>query len=147
MKRIITIFILILSVYSSIAQPSKSDRHEKIRALHIAFITNELDLTPEQSEKFWPVYNQYQKERREIRHKFFKDYRDANPSSDPKLAKAYIEDNIEYQEEELAIKKEYKDKLLKAITAQQLATLYKSEEKFKKMLLERLHQRSEHRGK
>ena len=32
---------------------------EKIKALKIAFITEELNLTSNEAEKFWPVYNKY----------------------------------------------------------------------------------------
>jgi DNA polymerase elongation subunit (family B) len=40
---------------------------EKLEAQRIAYITNKLDLSSEESIKFWPVYNEYSKKRLEIR--------------------------------------------------------------------------------
>lgn len=57
---ILTFTILLLVTGISIAQRS-GDRYdaEKLQAARIAFITSRLDLKPEQAEKFWPVYNQF----------------------------------------------------------------------------------------
>jgi len=41
-------------------QPSEKKQQE-IEALKIAFISKELELTPEEAQKFWPVYNHIQK--------------------------------------------------------------------------------------
>ena len=35
---------------------------KKLQALKIAFITQKLQLTSAEAEKFWPVYNQYDNE-------------------------------------------------------------------------------------
>src|SRR5260221_12101410 len=37
-------------------------KEQNIEALKVAFISRELNLTPEEAEKFWPVYNQYAQE-------------------------------------------------------------------------------------
>ena len=34
---------------------------ERIRAYKTAYITQELDLSSSEAEKFWPVYNEYDK--------------------------------------------------------------------------------------
>ena len=44
--------------FSQDKQDDELSRKEKIKRLKIAFITKELDLTVDQSEKFWPVYNE-----------------------------------------------------------------------------------------
>ena len=49
--------MLILGVNSIFAQ-----KFEKIKALKTTFIADRLDLTPAEAEKFWPVYNFYEKE-------------------------------------------------------------------------------------
>ena len=43
---------------------------EKVEAHKIAFITNELNLTPEESQKFWPIYNEYSAKERDLRPEF-----------------------------------------------------------------------------
>lgn len=142
MKRVaLTIFVSILCLGILQAQPANRDKHERIKALKVAFITNKLELTSEQSAAFWPVYNEFEKEKREVRMNFMQEYKDKNPISDNKTAHQYINDNLDYQEKELELKKKYKDKLLKVISAQQLAELYRSEHEFKKMLLNELKER------
>ena len=51
--------LLILSSASSFAQ--KNAGFERIKAQKVAYITDELDLTPQEAEKFWPIYNSYDK--------------------------------------------------------------------------------------
>jgi len=48
---------------------------EKIEAQRVAFITQELDLTPDEAKVFWPVYNEYDAKRHEFK-KTFKNIQD-----------------------------------------------------------------------
>ena len=56
---------LILSVTAFAIPPhnqgGKNDWREKIKAEKVAFLTTRMDLTPQEAEKFWPVYNQLEK--------------------------------------------------------------------------------------
>jgi len=56
MKKLI-LFLVVFAGFSYIcaAQPPK----ERIKALKVAYITKELNLTSAEAEKFWPVYNEY----------------------------------------------------------------------------------------
>lgn len=149
MKRIAFLLLSLLWLSTSVlAQPHDKDhkgRHDRIRALKIAFVTERVALTPAQAEKFWPIYNQYDKELWDIRRSFFQKYKDQNKDLDPETARRYVEDNLDYQEQTLDLKKQYKSKLLKVISAQQLADLYQSERDFKKMLIEQLSKRRDAR--
>ena len=65
-------FALTLCLFASVllfAQPQgkpndeqRKKDWERLQAEKIAFITQELDLTPEEAQVFWPVYNQCWKE-------------------------------------------------------------------------------------
>lgn len=141
MKRIILILLVgLLSISLATAQ-NREARHERIKSLKIAYITDKLQLTPDQSTKFWPLYNQMEQEQRQLRKNYMQEYKDKNPTADEKTAHQYVNDKIEFQEQELAVKKKYNEKLLKVISAQQLAELYQSEQDFKRMLLKELHNR------
>lgn len=65
MKKIIFILAFNLIPIVSNAQFRKEMR-EKIRAYKIAFLTEKLDLTESEAEKFWPIYKVYSKERLDI---------------------------------------------------------------------------------
>ena len=58
-------FFFALPVMAQKAEKSSYDK-EKLESAKVAFITQRLDLSPEQAEKFWPVYNQHSKEKRNL---------------------------------------------------------------------------------
>jgi hypothetical protein len=138
-----TALLILIATVSVFAQPSHKEI-ERIRAIKAAFLTDRLDLSSSQAERFFPIYRSYENEQMGIRKDFFEKYRDAdhnNKLSDEAISKQYIEDNLDYQEDELAIKRKYKDEFLKVISAQQLADLYKAERDFKRMLLNRMKEK------
>ena len=58
MKRLIPILILLIS-FSGFAQRG-GEIQEKIKAQKIAFITDKLELTSEEAQQFWPIYNEFE---------------------------------------------------------------------------------------
>jgi len=146
MKRLVYILLLMLSVHFTYAQPG-SERFERIHAIKVAYITDKIHLSTEQSEKFWPVYNAYEKELHGIRHQFFNKYKDdKRVGNDPHAAREFIEDDLEYQEATLNLRKKYRDEFLKVISPQQLAQLLQAERDFKRMLIQELKSRHGSRG-
>lgn len=57
MKHLILIALLIGIGYNGIAQ---ENRRERIKSLKVAYLTEKLDLSPEEAAAFWPVYNEYE---------------------------------------------------------------------------------------
>ena len=55
----------IISVSSAFAQPNKQNWHEKMMSEKIGYLTAELELTPEEAQAFWPVYNKIAEKNRE----------------------------------------------------------------------------------
>lgn len=114
---------------------------EKIRAIKIGMITQELRLTESQAEKFWPIYNNFSDERGEV-HKEIRRLTkrpDENLSNNETLKR---QDRIlELQQQEIDITKKYRDSFLKVITPQQYGSLMATERKFNQMLLEKLKER------
>jgi Spy/CpxP family protein refolding chaperone len=60
-KNILFLIALFLISFFASAQKltPKKPREEKIKALKIAFITDELNLTSKEAQRFWPVYNKF----------------------------------------------------------------------------------------
>lgn len=68
MKKIKLLFLLFFSILSlSVHSQERRPNKEKIKELKIAFLTEKLDLTVEEAEKFWPIYNKHDAILREIR--------------------------------------------------------------------------------
>ncbi|NQZ77893.1 MAG: hypothetical protein HRT61_17575 [Ekhidna sp.] len=112
---------------------------EKIEAAKIALITERLELTPQQAEKFWPIYREYGVERKEVR----RDFNQARKNFDPNTAteeenKKMLEMATQVKERQLKLEREYSDRILKVITTRQLNNLRKAENDFKEMLLRRI---------
>jgi hypothetical protein len=60
------LFLLLALVSLTInAQPHRKD-YKKIESYKIQYLTDKLDLNPEKAQAFWPIYNEYQKQTREI---------------------------------------------------------------------------------
>lgn len=127
---------------------------ERVHAAKVAYISDRIQLTTQQAERFWPVYNDFEKERISIRKKYFppadnrknNNYeRKNNNYQDEDAARQTIDDNLDFQQEELDLKRKYKDEFLKIITAQQLSGLFKAEHEFRQLLMQRLREKRGHR--
>ena len=112
--------------------------NERIRALKVAFITDKLKLTPEESEKFWPLYNQYETEHKRIRQKYKPD-EDLNTMSDQDVERA-IFDRFEMEEQLIKLKRDYFQRMKAFMAVRKLALLQRSEQEFNKELLRRIQE-------
>ena len=61
MKKIIIYIPVFLFCSLSIFAQKKRESREKIRTLKIAYVTEKLNLTENEAQKFWPIYNTYNK--------------------------------------------------------------------------------------
>ena len=69
MKKLTTLGLLFFLTFSTFAQ--HHERDEKIKALKIAFITERLQLSEIEAQKFWPIYNAFDDENNKLRHQAF----------------------------------------------------------------------------
>lgn len=119
----------------------QQEKKENIESMKIAFITNKLDLTPEEAQKFWPVYNQYNDKLQELRKKRRQDEREAKKNfdglSDKELEQA-IDNDLAIRQKELDLQKEYNAKYKAVLPIKKVSKLYAAEEQFKMVLLDKL---------
>lgn len=138
-----------LLVLSGVAvQAQSQEAMEKIESARIALITERLELTPEQAEKFWPLYREYSEKRRELRQEFIaaRQSVDQHNMTDEE-SKRLLEKGLELKERQLNIDRTYVDRLNRVISSQQLLQLRKAEDDFRRMLLERLQRRRDQRDR
>nr|WP_295929936.1 hypothetical protein [uncultured Dyadobacter sp.] len=146
-KRYRNTFALLLLTFGAIttahAQRRSEEEIKKIQDARVAIITNRLNLTPEQSTGFWPVYNEYSQKRREIhraQRKIINDKKAEGQNDEQVLSN--LKEVQELKQKELDLEKEYQNKFLKVITASQVIELYKAERTFNDMLIQRLKQKN-----
>ena len=135
------------SVTTSIAQKRSEEEIQKIQDAKVAIITNRLNLSAEQSAGFWPLYNEYSQKRRDLhraQRKIINDRRAEGKTDDQVLEN--LKEVQEIKQKELDLEKEYQNRFLKVITANQVVELYKAERTFNEMLIQRLKQRPERRN-
>lgn len=148
MKRLIFFGVWLLAINSLQAQdpgdPAAQDPkvQERIKNLRIAYITDKLGLTPDQAEKFWPVYREFSDKRREIRQAFTNTHKEINQQN-PSQAdqERMVKLGLELKQKELDLEKDYSGRLMKIITAQQMLNLRKAEGDFQRIILQQIQQR------
>lgn len=110
---------------------------EKLQAAKIAFITQRVELTPKEAEKFWPIYNQYQKEKGALAKEKMAERKAATQVS----AEQRLDNDLEMESRMLALRKKYTHEFSKVITSEKVVRLYEAEKDFRKELLKRLQER------
>lgn len=139
---ITTFYIMVISIAAFAQQPGNGKRFERIHAIKVGYLTDRLHLNSSQSARFWPIYDRYDNEFHSIRRNFFQKYRNSNPrAADDATARQLIDDDLDYQQDIIELKRKYNNEFLTVLTPQQLATLYKCEREFKEMLLRQLKER------
>ena len=143
MKNLILIVALLASG-GLFAQPEhkgpKHERKDRIKAHKIAFISSELELTPKEAEKFWPVYNEYEAKIDEVRKErrgYLKKLRELDELSDDE-AFSLTEKVFDTESSESALRKEYLGKFATVLSKKKAAKVFIAEEKFKRELLKKI---------
>ena len=115
--------------------PSK---RERLEALKVAYLTQELYLTPEEAQQFWPLYNEMAQKMRDVRKEQRSNRKGAKENfdsmSDAELSYA-IDKELEYEQQELDLKKEYNAKFKKILPIKKVAKLHMAETGFRRELL------------
>ncbi len=141
-----TLFALFLIIGTvAYAQPDreKQDIKDKIEAMRISFITQKLDLTPEEAQKFWPVYNQYRKELEKIigseeeGHPRDRKRPDIDSMTDSEV-KTMMERHMEKQAKLLELRENYFLKFQKVLPIKKVAKLHDAERDFQRQLIRKL---------
>ncbi len=144
MKSFTAFFMLcFFATTAMMAQPSnRAQKEERIRALRVAFITDKLQLTPKESEKFWPIYNEYEKEKKKLRDKI-RNQRPRNPDLTDKEAEELMLASLNAQEQQLALKRKYYSQLKQAIPVKKLAKLDRAEREFRETVVKEMKRRKQ----
>jgi len=152
LKRIIpVVLIAFFSTSTLLAQHhgnKKSDKperfykpgSEKFKAMKVGYITNKLNLTSSEAEKFWPVYNEFSAKKTAMHTKFKalrKSTKEKGELTDADIEKK-LNERIALKQKDLDIEKEYLAKFKTLLPIKKVAKLYRAEESFKKDLLRRM---------
>jgi len=142
----ITLFTVLGFIVISFAQPGAKmeQKKEKVEAMKIGFITQQMNLTPEEAQKFWPVYNQMNNELESLRkdRQLARDNAKINfeVMTDAEVDKL-INDEITSRQKELDVQKKYVTQFKAVLPVKKVAQFYRAEEQFKRKLLEKIQEK------
>jgi hypothetical protein len=139
MKRVSITLALLLLVATAFAQPER--RQERMKALRIAYFTEQLALTPEEATVFWPIYNAYAEEIDVIRKKTRLMRQDVKWNFDT-LGDAELtsmaDEYINLRSKEAEIQQRFHPKFKTVLSSRKLVLFYKAENEFSVWLIRKL---------
>ncbi len=146
---------LLLASSTLLAQPTTADdagRFEQIRLARQEFITAELQLTSEESKRFFPVFWEYEAQIHRLRKQQYRShsYREDGSQGEraaisEKAAKEMLENRLATEAELLTIKRKAVEDYLQLIPASKLILLDKAEHTFRRKLVDRVHEKRDGR--
>jgi Spy/CpxP family protein refolding chaperone len=148
------IFGLLLSAAAVVAQPKMGDRaelekkKEKIEAIKVAYLTEELELTVAESQAFWPVYNELQNKEQELREQQRSSLKklsgdDRSEKEVEKILYSFADTHIAIEE----LRKSYLEDFIDVIGAKKTAKLLRAEKEFGRRMMERMKGKDRPRDK
>jgi hypothetical protein len=122
MKKYLLILTLLLGIFAmAFAQENQpadeQTKQERIKALYVAYVTQQLQLTPEEAQKFWPVHTQFETDLKAVR------------TDQPELVK---------EEARLNIKKRYQENFTRILGNNRCERFFRLNDDFKRKLRDRL---------
>jgi len=137
----ILVLAFIISGLQTKAQESDKAKEQQIKSQKIAFFTDKIGLTPEEAEKFWPIYNSYwdkknkiTAERKEKMTYFAQNSENMSEQEMRNYADIYI--NYEIQLAELL--NEYHEKFKEILPIKKVMKIYLADYEFKAYLLRKI---------
>ena len=133
--------VFLLTTQTGLAQTGTA-AEERIKAYKIGLITQRLQLTPSQSQQFWPLYNDYNQKKVALRQSL----RQLKMAASPKVAtdeeiRADLQEALNLRQREVDTERKYQAHFLKVLSPRQVAQLYQAEQQFAHDLIKRLEDR------
>ena len=132
MKKILLYSLFLITNLTTLAQDNNSVVNEGVNkekiaqtidALKIAYITKELNLTSDEAQKFWPVYNGFTTEIKKAKLEF-------------------KQDDIAFEEKKVGLMKKYRDDFKKLLNNDdRVKKCFRAEPEFHKILRNEWHRR------
>lgn len=110
---------------------------EAIKAQKVAFLTQQIDLTSQEAQKFWPIYNEWEKQwgalngkREGLEAQMRRTLRSDKPNVNP-----FLEPYMQTFQEEQALRSMYHYKYCSILSPEKVAKLYIAEKRFQNQML------------
>ncbi len=118
MKKIYILTLLFFYGYICNAQQQgDDDNNQRVEVIKMAYISRELNLSTQEAQNFWPVYNNYQSEIKQARNQ-------------------YPDDEIKYEQKVVEIKQRYQGNFKKVLgnDGQRVNKVFTTDKQFRDIL-------------
>lgn len=138
MKRILFLALLFSTFSAALqAQPeAKAKAGDRIRAYRVAVYTEVLQLTSEEAQGFWPIFNEYTDNREKMQQQT-KPNREIDTMSDAEVEE-YVKKYFEAKQQEISLEKDMTTRLRKVLSIRKIAKLPVAEREFREGLVKKL---------
>ena len=139
MKFLYSILIFfVLGLNTFLAQPNN-----KVEALRADYIAKRMNFSNAESEKFWPLYNEYNDKLVAIKRNLRQAFHKSNENMSEAEAEILCQLEMQSRQAELDVHKQYYEKIKAIIGAKKMVKLRAAEEDFKKEIVKILKERNE----
>ncbi len=122
-------------------QPWKTGNWEQLESLRTEFFTRQMDMSAEESEAFWPIYNDHQNrrnrllmERRNLTNFYMQNSENISSEEADKILNEYLENH----KKEYELMTLFNDKYLAALPPKKVMKIYVTEIQFRQYLIKRV---------
>ncbi len=153
--KLFTVLLLVGLWQGALAQKGEDEQEmrDRMEAFRAQFLTEQLDLTPEEAQRFWPVYNQYRKELDAIQEKRMKRHgkhrghaKEALNELSEEQIYQQLEEEMKMQQNLLDLRRKYYERFDEVLPIKKVALLYMAEGEFQRRLIRRLGERGKPPG-
>ena len=141
-KNILIVLFLLFSTTLMFGQ-RRPDK-EKIKSLKVAYITERLNLTSSEAQTFWPIYNAHEEQmesfREQERSQIYGKLKDMESLSD-KESETLLRNLITLQNQKHTANQQFLKDIQEVISAKKTFLLLKTENGFKRRLLQQYRQK------
>jgi hypothetical protein len=138
----------LILIFSALQLSAQNPNLERLNSYKIGFFTKKLNLTASEAEKFWPVYNEYQKQKNIIQQEkislirnFNQNVNNLNDSQMTEIGDKLVSSIV--QESALAVS--FHKKLKEVLPPDKVIRFYQAENQYKVQLLNELQGRQQKR--
>lgn len=139
MKNYLTLVVLLIF---SVAIAQNDKKLDRIKALRVAYISNKLELTKEEAEKFWPVFNTFDDKQLDLRIQkrilTFKLQKQNSTINSEKEMSAILDESEKIEDEMQSNRKTFVKNLKGIISPQKIILLKRLEIEFKQELINKI---------
>ena len=138
MKNNYLLWIVFLALMITLGTARAQDNADRIAALKVSFITERLSLTTDEAQAFWPLFNEFEAERKELREQYKGDERQRLEFMTDDEAEKKIADELNFEQQNLDLTKKYVAQFKEILPVKKVAVLLSLEKNFSRYLLDKL---------